>query len=249
MFVVLVAGAYAIDVAPFWKALMLFAIFVALNTLAARWLNRDWHKELAHRFRSAQQSARLPKGNYLFIRGIGDEAANGLITLQFFTMLGSLAAQVIADATARSFLNRPRATLAGFVFLFFIVPSALLIWMDLIDMRAAPTLTSIPTAVWLLLVATAAISLAAILVGAVLIMFLLAQAICVRSFGWADLFGGLLMDFAVEPTPIGVSRFVNVDWRLRDEFSGLEHSTTYSDPEALRHLAMWVVELIGEPTS
>lgn len=69
------------------------------------------------------------------------------------------------------------------------------------------------------------------------------SALSLMLFGWIGVVEALFADFAVEPVPYGPVLLMHVDWNDQPAMSifGLNHSQTYANPSALRHLADWVL--------
>jgi hypothetical protein len=221
-YVVLIYGAASLLVA---LALWLGYEFVARKGLGDRLQEKTIR----------EQTADLPKGNYLFLRCSGDEAAAALSAAQFIVW-----ASIKVNAVARLHLSEVFAggairRLLQTIILLFVFSICSFYAIDLLKVAPFTILPAVLLAVFSIL--TCAFLLG--VVGALSIFVL--QAAMARAFGWTDLMAGLLVELAIEPLPFGPHSLVHIDWNSPEEnLQGFVHSWTYAHPIAIDRLQEWV---------
>jgi hypothetical protein len=212
------------------------------------------------------QTVNIPRGDYLFVRCSGDEAAAALSTAQFFAWLGNKVSKML-EYLVRPLFRPKRSSFGVFQFgVFQLVTSFLIIIVTVGGVSFVPLAIAFGTGNMLdatfqilarllfegsLQSALAAIFLFAIFlvaplvfVGAVVLasLILVTQAISMRCFGWSDFLSGLLIELAIEPLPIGVHTLAHIDWALGSaQLIGGRHSWTYAHPVAIRLISEWVL--------
>jgi hypothetical protein len=204
--------------------------------------------------RIKQQTARLPQGEYLFLRSSGDEAAAALSFAQFSMWAATkLSHFLIRPRLMQIVTNRKTGDLAPWkislaaLFLYvsleapgryFTTVSAPLVHFE--EFRQVEALLWI---IWLVGVVIF-LSLSVVAIGFLLItltaaVWMVTQAITSRAFGWASFMDSLMLDMAVEPVPFGSHRLDHFAWDSQPSSAGLTHSWIYEDPAALDRIREW----------
>jgi pimeloyl-ACP methyl ester carboxylesterase len=238
-------------------------------------------------------TADIPRGNYLFLRATGDEAAGflsigqslawlmGVISTAASTVVGY--AEELWKWTMRRVWGKFVCIIIAIIFAYWIGMRAFVGildhgwcypalktcgWFDFVKYFTTPTVygASIPTwlagiystwsleawGVFFIPLEFAAvifwpilllIVVCALIYSALVLLTVCISALCLMLFGWVGILEALFADFAVEPVPYGQVLLTHVDWneQLAPSIFGLNHSQTYANPSALKHLSDWVV--------
>src|ERR1700730_1295989 len=202
---------------------------------------------------TAQQTADLPNGNYLFLRSTGDEAAAALSFAQFSLWLSTqLSRPFFSRLTANLFLNvrtgNPSLWKTSLVQIVIVICIAAPIrYYDLIKQVLFADHQRFEAADWTFM---ALASLVLLIPSVVAIVFALAsvlgvawiaiQAVVARSFGLSRFIDGIVFELSVEPLPFGEHCLHHIPWHATPGLPRLAHSWTYEDATALSAVQRWV---------
>jgi hypothetical protein len=247
--------------------------------LAALTLGRFLHKRfwkrglrvLRSRLRRqvrSQQTVQLPRGNYIFLRATGDEAAAALSTIQaiawifhraFYSLSLSLSSVVeLVEMIWKSWWGKiPCLIAALYIFgllVFFqeggrslplilknmVLPGGNFGGLELFIFYDNVWVGNF-IAIYELLIrpGLAFMTLASIVVAGLFVTTAILSMGASRAFGWRGPLESIFVEFAVEPVPAGITTIHHVPWQLSS--SGLlMHSAPYDDDVSLKYLAEWV---------
>jgi hypothetical protein len=234
---------------PFWMLITANAFSGSLLALTFfHCLPQDLETYVARGFDSNEQTVNIPKGHYFITRTLEDEARYFLVTLQFVSMVGSKAGQAVGWAVRKQLNMWPMLFWVGLAVISIVVPYAVVIFADFWSIGICTTITELlhgraPVAAVGLFLPVALIAIVFYLSAFLLVIGLLAQAATIAFFGWTNVIDGFLVEFAAEPTPVGIYEFANISW-VQGENYELAHSSTYLDPIALGYLKRWVMSLL-----
>jgi hypothetical protein len=247
----------------------LIAMFFCALVLFQKYAQHFLVSRLQHAV-ATHETARLGSGNFLFLRSSGDEAAVALSFAQFLAtattfVLGAMSRIfLLAFGFLRSISAAPfgKIVLAvvlpiysiwivimfqGWFFLGWEYLIAGIDWGIVIDLGWQPLTTLhqwILRGLWFpFLALTAMVALFTV----VQLLALVINTAALISFGWINLVDALFLDFSIEPLPYGSHVLNHVDWSPRMGASvaaGLNHSVTYTNPQALAIIEGWVVQTL-----
>jgi pimeloyl-ACP methyl ester carboxylesterase len=233
-------------VAPFMFggiALLASCMVTSIGAVCAFWYfaTGDFASNATRRFRDEDQTMSLPDGKYLFMRSMGDEARDFLVTLQFLSAVGSRAALAAGFRTAELAERHALLFWSSLVLVTYGLPVAAVIDHDFREIGFFEVFKASKS--WgLVLLVVYVFSWVFYLGALVLLASLVAQAAMTAFFGWMSLWYGLFIDFAAEPVPCGKHEIVNVSWGAGGDH-WLEHSATYRSEAAIKVIERWVQSL------
>jgi pimeloyl-ACP methyl ester carboxylesterase len=213
-----------------------------------------------------QETINMPKGNYIFFRATGDEAAAALSAAQSLawivhtaflklatwlsallnlcsivwrTIPGKLILLVLSfDCFATfSYFQTPGRTFSYFFSGMFFAGTNFT-W----DIAFTSGVTQSLLILHALLIQpiVAFVLLSVLLALALFVVMAIVSTLGARAFGWSGTFEAIFVEFAVEPIPVGATTIHHVEWQ--DYQKGLMHSVTYDDDTSLSELTSWILD-------
>jgi hypothetical protein len=204
------------------------------------------------------QTCNMPRGNNIFLRFPGDEAAAALAATQFFAWVGSKIARfarrylLIDYFLANVFLN---TVVTG---TFAIVYGTILVSVynaglgETVNAMADYVIAAFKSfdlrGIGVCFFVGGAILLAAMISIAVAtaIFCFIWQALATRAFGWSSLMHGFVIELAVEPLPFGENKLYTMNWEIGPS-DNIVHSWTYEDTRAIDYIEKWIAQSMSEP--
>lgn len=198
-----------------------------------------------------RETAKLPPGNYLFMRFTGDEAAAMLSTIQFSAWTTTNILRFF-HSVASWIYQRDLAIglVIAFAFIFVLVLADY--WGKIapwnLRMWAALVYADVAVGGWLgfggavFTIVALTVGFAAAACAATILVTVLVQAGANIAFGFSSVKFGILVEAAVEPAPFGTHELVHVSWRRSEKYSSLTHSAGYSNPDAFPILSNWILK-------
>jgi len=193
------------------------------------------------------QTCDMPRGNNIFLRFAGDDAAAALSATQFFSWGASNIARVFRRYLLTDYL------LAN-VFLSVLVTATFVtvnrtILASVYNAGLGETTNAIEdyVAVAFGSLDVRGIGICFFVGGAFLLSVLISiavitslfcftwQALATRAFGWSSLMHGFVIELAVEPLPFGENKLLSLNWDIGPD-EGIVHSWTYGDSRAIKYI-------------
>jgi hypothetical protein len=217
---------------------------------------------------SLHETARLPDGNYLFLRSSGDEAAMALSFVQFIALATNFLIGKYMRLMAHlwiAFTVIRRSLLLKTVMLFLLVYYALWLagtleagtyshwryaWTGAFDtgIMYQTGLKAVDAPFNLVLrilwIPFFVMSVVAALASALFLVALSLNSIVLWSFGWLGFLDSLFLEVSIEPVPYGSYTLHHLDWS-QNRAGALNHSLTYRNALALDALQDWILRSLS----